>query len=104
MAGNLTHATGETFKAEVLDSAEPVLVDFYADWCGPCRALTPTLQELSVEGVKVVKVDAEQERELCSEYGVSALPTLLVVKGGEVKAKLVGLQNKARLVEALSLG
>jgi thioredoxin 1 len=104
MAGN--NVTNETFKAEVLDSQVPVLVDFYADWCGPCRALNPTLAKLAGEAngrYKVVKVDADAEHELINEYEVSALPTLLVVKNGDVQAKLVGLQNKARLVEALAL-
>jgi thioredoxin 1 len=104
MAGN--NVTGETFKAEVLDSRVPVLVDFYADWCGACRAMNPTLVELTGEAngrYKVVKVDADAERELSNDYQVRALPTLFVVKDGDVKAKLVGLQNKARLVEALAL-
>jgi thioredoxin 1 len=104
MAAN--KVTNETFKAEVLDSPVPVLVDFYADWCGPCRAMNPTLVELAGEAngrYKVVKVDADAERELSNDYQVRALPTLLVVKDGAVKAKLVGLQNKARLVEALAL-
>jgi thioredoxin 1 len=104
MAGN--NVTGETFKAEVLNSPVPVLVDFYADWCGPCRAMNPTLVELAGEAngrYKVAKVDADAERELSNDYQIRALPTLLVVKGGDVKAKLVGRQNKARLVEALAL-
>jgi thioredoxin 1 len=99
-----TNVTRYTFKAEVLDSPVPVLVDFYADWCGPCRAISPTLAELAGEAngrYKVVKVDTDVETELSRHFAVSALPTLLVVKGGDVKAKLVGLQNKARLVEAL---
>jgi thioredoxin len=103
MTGN--NVTNQTFKAEVLDSPVPVLVDFYADWCGPCRALSPTLVKLDGEAngrYKVVKVDADTEPELIDEYQVSALPTVLVFKGGDVKAKLVGLQNKARLVEALA--
>jgi len=106
MATGVTNATKDTFKAEVLESPIPVIVDFYADWCGPCRALTPTLVEMAGEAdgkYKIAKVDAENERDLCAEYGVNALPTILVVKGGEVKAKLVGLQNKARLVDALNL-
>jgi thioredoxin 1 len=104
MAGN--NVTGESFKAEVLDSPVPVLVDFYADWCGGCRAMNPTLVELAGEAngrYKVVKVDADAERELSNDYRVRALPTFFVVKGGDVKARLVGLQSKARLVEALAV-
>ena len=102
MAAN--NVTGYTLKAEVLDSPVPVLVDFYADWCGTCRAMSPTLAELAGEAngrYKVVKVDIDSETDLTRHFRVSALPTLLVVKGGDVKAKLVGLQDKARLVEAL---
>lgn len=100
------NVSNNKFKAEVLDSKVPVLVDFYADWCGPCRALAPTLKEMEAEAngtFKVLKVNSDQENDLCTEYGICSLPTVLVFKGGELKAKLVGLQNKERLVEALGL-
>jgi thioredoxin reductase (NADPH) len=103
----MADVTTETFRAEVLESLVPVLVDFYANWCGPCRALIPILTELSAEAAgryKVVKVNTDEQPNLSVEYGVTALPTLLVIKEGKVVAKLVGLQNKARLVEALGIG
>jgi thioredoxin len=96
--------TADTFKAEVLESPVPVIVDFYADWCGPCRALAPILSELSAEAsgkYKVVKVDVEQERQLANQYSVSALPTILLFKNGDVRAKLVGLQTKKRILEVM---
>ena len=99
--------TTDRFRAEVLESPVPVIVDFYADWCGPCRALAPVLVELSAEAggrFKVVKVDAPENPDLTTEYGVSALPTILLFKDGRVTAKLVGLQNKARLLDALDFG
>jgi thioredoxin 1 len=100
------NVTNNKFKTEVLDSSVPVLVDFYADWCGPCRALAPVLKELDGESdgkFKILKVDADAENDLCTEYGISSLPTVLVFKDGKLTAKLVGLQNKARLSEALGL-
>lgn len=96
--------TSENFQTEVLDSPVPVLVDFYAEWCGPCRVLTPTLTELAEQAdgkYKVVKVNSDVSGDLCKKYGINALPTLIVFKGGEQAAKLVGVQDKSRLVEAL---
>lgn len=98
--------TTENFQQEVLESSVPVLVDFYADWCGPCRALTPTLNELSAEAegrYKVVKVNSDESGDLCAKYGISALPTLMVFKEGKPTVKMTGLQQKSRLVESLGL-
>ncbi len=103
MAGilNVTH---DTFQADVLESPLTVLVDFYSNRCGPCRALAPVLEALVAEAngrFKILKVDTDDQLDLAIEYGVTALPTLLIFKNGKVKVKLVGLQKKATLVKAL---
>lgn len=93
------------FDQEVIESSVPVLVDFYADWCGPCRLQSPILDELATESggsYHIVKVDVDQEPELAARFGVTALPTLLLINGGEVTERLVGLANKAKLRTLLS--
>ena len=93
--------TDSDFQAEVLDSSDVVLVDFFAEWCGPCQALMPILEELSGEmpaGSKVVKVDVDQAPESSAKYGVMSIPTLKVFKGGEVVDEVSGLQSKEALL------
>jgi thioredoxin 1 len=100
------NVTQATFDTEVMESPVPVLVDFYAVRCGPCGALAPILAGLAAEYVgriKVVTVDAGAEQELTAQYEVTALPTVLIISGGRVTAKLVGLQTKSRLLSALGL-
>jgi thioredoxin 1 len=91
----------KTFKAEVLDSAEPVLVDFFAEWCGPCKAMAPALDQVAAEmkgKLKVVKVDVDQNPEITNKYRIQAMPTLMIFKGGEVAAQNVGaLVQKKKL-------
>lgn len=89
-----------TFQSEVLQSDVPVVVDFYATWCGPCRRLSPLLKELSEDfqgRIKFVKIDSDQEPELSSEYSITALPTLLFFDGGKLAGQFAGLPDKASL-------
>lgn len=106
MAGaNITNVKAENWKNEVVDSTIPVLVDFWAEWCGPCRALAPVLDELAGEltgKLKVVKVNVDEAPELAGQFQVRSIPTLLVLKGGVVQQQMVGAMSKATLSAKLS--
>jgi len=94
----------DTFEREVLQSSTPVLVDFWAPWCGPCRAIAPVVEELAREyegKLKVVKMNVDDNPGTPNKYGVRGIPTLLLIEGGQVKEQLVGAQPKARLVSAI---
>ena len=96
--------TDDTFEREVLQSATPVLVDFWAPWCGPCRAIGPVVEELARDysgKLKVVKMNVDDNPSTPNKYGVRGIPTLLLIEGGQVKEQLVGAQPKARLVSAI---
>lgn len=105
MAGNdIQEFTDGNFDAEVINSDIPVLVDFWAEWCQPCRMLTPTMEELADEykgKVKIGKLDTDSNRDVSIKYGISAIPTIILFHGGEVKKKFVGLTPKDQFAAAL---
>ena len=102
--GNAVAVTEETFDSEVLQSKEPVLVDFWAAWCGPCRVIAPTVEEIASEykgRLKVVKVDVDQNQEVSIKYGVQSIPTLMLFKGGKMVERVLGALPKPRLLSLI---
>ena len=102
--GKLTELTEQTFDTEVLQSDRPVLVDFWAPWCGPCRMIAPVVEQLAGENaqtLKVAKVNIDDSPNIAANYGVASIPMLMIFKGGEVVDRFVGVQPKHRLQEAI---
>src|SRR5216110_2529680 len=96
-AANIATLTQDNFQQEVLTSPTPVLVDFWAEWCGPCKMIAPLLDELADEydgKVKVGKVNIDEQQQLASQYGIRAIPTLLVINKGQVTEQMVGAKSK----------
>ncbi len=105
MAENIKHVTDDTFDAEVLQAQGPVLVDFWAEWCNPCRQVAPILEELAREHagkITIVKLNTDENRGVASKYGIISIPTLNVYSGGEVVKTIVGARPKPVLVRELS--
>ena len=105
-AENITHTTDANFKADVLEASQPVLVDFWAVWCGPCRAIAPHLEALAAElgdQVRIVKMNIDENQQTPMTYQIRSIPTLLLFKGGEVVDQMVGNPgSKGKLAEFIS--
>ena len=95
--------TKENFEQEVLNSNTPVVVDFWATWCGPCKMLAPELEELAEEGAKVGKVNVDEEGELAMKFGIMSIPTVILFKDGKIEKKTVGYMTKDQLKSELGL-
>lgn len=105
MAGNVAEFTDANFEAEVIQSSTPVLVDFWAPWCGPCKMLGPTVEALAGDyagRLKVGKLNTDESENIAAKFGIRSIPTLLVFKGGEVVSQLVGALPKDKIAEQLN--
>ena len=106
MSKNVTELTETTFDEVVNGSEEPVLVDFWAEWCGPCKAIAPVLEEIATEHqgkIKITKLNVDENQTIAQRFGVMSIPTLLVFNKGEVTNKIVGAKPKAQLEAELAL-
>ena len=101
--GNLPDVTDNTFQAEVIESEKPVLVDFWAPWCGPCRVVAPVLEEIASErdDLRIVKLDVDANQQTAANYEVLSIPTMILFKNGQVAKKIIGAYPKKRLESEL---
>lgn len=94
----------ENYEEEVLQSNKPVVIDFYADWCGPCRMMSPIIDEIAEEkadSIKVGKVNVDENQDLAMKYGVMSIPTIVLIKNGKVEKTFVGVRNKKEILEVI---
>ena len=105
MSDKITHLTTDTFKTAVASATTPLLVDFWAPWCGPCKAIAPILDELAAEydgRLAIAKVNIDDNEGIAAEYGIRAIPTMLLFKGGQVADQIVGMMPKVALKAKIS--
>ncbi len=105
MSDAMIYINNDNWQTEVMDSDIPVLVDFWAEWCGPCKAIAPVLDELADElvgKIKVAKVNVDENQKLAGDFGIRSIPTLLVIKGGTVQEQVVGALSKVDLQDKLN--
>ena len=100
----ITIVKSETYEDEVIKSEKTVLLDFYADWCGPCKMLSPILEKLSEEeiNVKICKINVDDSPELASQFKIMSIPTLVVIKDGKETAKAIGMRSKAEIIKMIN--
>ena len=103
MSANIINVTKDNFQSEVLESTVPVLIDFWATWCGPCRMIAPVVEEIAAErqDIKVVKIDVDEESELAIAFAVNSIPTLVCVKNGKESGRSVGFRGKDAILALL---
>ena len=104
MSDNITHVSKDTFEDDVLKADRPVLVDYWAEWCGPCKMIAPILDEIAGEygdRVKVCKVNVDENQETAAKYGIRGIPTLMLFKNGDLEATKVGAVSKSQLAAFL---
>ena len=102
---SVLNVTSENYESEVLKSDKTVLIDFYADWCGPCKMMSPVIDEIAEEmkeTIKVGKINVDENQDLAMEYGVMSIPTIVVLKNGEVQKTFVGVTDKEEIKQALN--
>ena len=100
MSGEVVHVTDDSFESEVLQSSEPVLVDYWAEWCGPCKMIAPVLDEIAGKysgKVKIVKMNVDENPRIPGEFGIRGIPALLLFKDGQLNSQQVGAQPKSKL-------